>query len=163
LGDTISNWETSKLGRVSSESREDIDLDECGGEVPFKGAWRIRGDESIDGGDDILCRCDCRYSFELLRTPMNCSGICGLGGTSGEVTDALPDPNVKMLGRFRSVLDRGSGVTLPFCSVLLDVDFHDLRIDFRTPLGFSCIVSSGGGGTEGGEMFRLAPLGRRTG
>lgn len=101
LGDTISNWDTSKLGRLSYESPEVRDRTVADRLVPLRGGddiGGIRGD--MDSVDDMLGRCRME---ELRLSPMPCcdcllevlvggtawlvywSGNAGLGGISTSV------------------------------------------------------------------------------
>lgn len=94
LGETTSNCETSKLGRVSCEDRDEvIDLDGDDDLVPRERC--LSGGEYDESVDDVvnLDLVDWRWSagggpFLPLT---KCSGICGLGGKSGDVTDVLED------------------------------------------------------------------------
>jgi len=96
FGDTISNCDTSKLGRLSYESIDFRPKPFRGGDAVWKGDKTRGGDEADE--DDMLGRPfpESRLSPELLSVTWdcrladrdcdiccaNCSGIAGLGGMS---------------------------------------------------------------------------------
>jgi len=66
LGDTISNCDVSKLGSVSSDSLDDIDIIDLGGEMLADSkAGRVGGDEyCVESVEDV----GVVFGFDFLRS-----------------------------------------------------------------------------------------------
>ena len=187
-GETISNCDASKLGRLSYESTEVLVWPALnpfrGGEPGIKGD-RTRGGEETEGCEDILGRpVPLLWRLELRACCAYCSGSAGLGGMSP--SDALdpmdselrtaPAAMSRTLGRrFFVVGSRGCSLLdrepVEEIEPLLDpVEklplLHDLRIDLRAP-DFSVPGSGEDGGSceklDGGERCACCDTGRLAG